>query len=124
MGEILYKDESYKLVGLGMEVHRELGHGFLEAVYQEAFEILLKRDGVPYAREKPIKIKFYDQYLKKEYFADFLCYDKIILEFKAVSELNSSHEAQVLNYLKATGCRLGLLFNFGQLHFTYRRLAL
>ena len=124
MNEILYKDESYKLVGLGMEVHRELGHGFLEAVYQEAFEILLKRDGVPYAREKPIKIKFYDQYLKKEYFADFLCYDKIILEFKAVSELNSSHEAQVLNYLKATGCRLGLLFNFGQLHFTYRRLAL
>ena len=124
MGELLYGDESYKLVGLGMEVHRELGHGFLEAVYQEAFEILLKRDGVPYAREKPIKIKFYDQYLKKEYFADFLCYDKIILEFKAVSELNSSHEAQVLNYLKATGCRLGLLFNFGQLHFTYRRLAL
>ena len=124
MGEILYKDESYKLVGLGMEAHRELGHGFLEAVYQEAYEILLKRDGIPYAREKPIKIKFYDQYLKKEYFADFLCYDKIILEFKAVSELNTSHEAQVLNYLKATGCRLGLLFNFGQPSFTYRRLAL
>lgn len=123
MGEILYKDESYKLVGLGMLVHRELGSGYLEAVYQEAFEIALKQENIPYDREKTLRIKFLGQWLKKEYVADFVCFDKIIVEMKAVSSLTSSHEAQVMNYLKATGCRLGLLFNFGADSFQYRRLV-
>ena len=123
MGEILYKDESYKLVGLGMLVHRELGSGYLEAVYQEAFEIALKQENIPYDREKTLRIKFLGQWLKKEYVADFVCFDKIIVEMKAVSSLTSSHEAQVMNYLKATGRRLGLLFNFGADSFQYRRLV-
>ena len=122
--DILFRDEAYRLVGLGMEVHRELGCGFLEPVYQEAFEILLQRDCIPYEREKLLRIKFKDQYLRKEYLADFVCFDKIVLEFKAVSSLNCTHESQVLNYLKATGLHLGLLFNFGERSFTYRRIVL
>lgn len=123
MGEIVYADESYKLVGLGMMVHRELGDGFLEPVYQEAFEVALKRENVQFVREAPLRIKFLGQYLKKEYFADFVCFGKIIVELKALSALNSSHEAQVMNYLKATGFKLGLLFNFGASSFQYRRLV-
>lgn len=79
MGEILYKEESYKLVGLGMLVHRELGSGYLEAVYQEAFEIALKKEAIPYEREKSLRIKFLGQWLKKEYIADFVCYDKEVI---------------------------------------------
>ena len=121
---LIYPDEAYKLVGLAMEVHRELGCGFLEPVYQEAFEILLKKNGVSYEREKLLPIYFQGERLKKEYYADFVCFDKIIVEFKAVSELTSVHEAQVLNYLKATGFKLGLLFNFGQPSLVHRRIVL
>jgi len=120
---VIYPEESYKLVGLCMKVHGELGCGFLEPVYQEAFEILLKREKVPYAREKRLPIYFMGEMLKKEYYADFVCYDKIILEFKAVSQLTAVHEAQLLNYLKAANLQLGILCNFAQPSFTYRRLV-
>jgi len=121
MAEILFAEESYKLVGLCMKVHGELGCGFLEPVYQEAFEMLLKREKVPYVREKLLPIYFLGEKLKKEYYADFVCYDKIIVEFKAVSQLTDVHEAQVLNYLKAANLQLGLLCNFAQPSFAYRR---
>ena len=111
---LIYSEETYQLVGLAMQVHRELGCGFLEPVYQEAFEILLKKNGVPYEREKLLPIYFMGEKLKKEYYADFVCYGKIIVEFKAVSSLTPVHDAQVMNYLKATRFKLGLLFNFGQ----------
>ena len=121
--ELIYSEETYQLVGLAMQVHRELGCGFLEPVYQEAFEILLKKNGVPYEREKLLPIYFMGERLKKEYYADFVCYGKIIVEFKAVSALSLVHDAQVMNYLKATRLKLGLLFNFGQESLVHRRFV-
>ena len=110
---IIYKEESYKIVGAAFKVYNGLGPGFLEAVYQEALEIEFQRQGIPYEREKDIKI-FYDGIeLKQSYRADFVCYDKIIVELKAVSSLDDTHHAQVYNYLHATGFKLGILLNFG-----------
>lgn len=110
---IIYKEESYKIVGAAFKVYNGLGPGFLEAVYQEALEIEFQRQGIPYEREKDIKI-FYDGIeLKQSYRADFVCYDKIIVELKAVSSLDDAHHAQVYNYLHATGFKLGILLNFG-----------
>ena len=96
-----------------MEVYNTLGPGFLEAVYQEALEIEFKARAIPFAREVPLKIAYKGQSLRKEYVADFICFDEIIVETKATAGLASEHAAQVLNYLKATGKRLGLLVNFG-----------
>jgi len=121
--DLIYPEEAYQLVGLAMRVHRELGCGFLEPVYQEAFEILLRRNAVPFEREKLLPIYFMGEKLKKEYYADFVCFDKIIVEFKAVSELTAVHEAQVMNYLKAAHFKLGLLFNFGQTSLVHRRIV-
>ena len=120
---LMYADETYALIGLCMKVHRELGCGFLEPVYQEAFEMLLKMEGIPYQREKMLPIYFLGQKLNKEYYADFVCYDKIILEFKAVSALTTAHEAQLMNYLKASKMKLGLLCNFAEPSFVYRRFV-
>ena len=111
--EILYKDEVYWIVGTAIEVHRELGPGFLEAVYQEALEIELAERGIPFESQKPLKIKYKSRPLKKEYVADLVCYDKIVVELKAMDKLSSREAAQVLNYLKATGLHVGLIFNFG-----------
>ena len=110
---IIYRQESYEIIGAAFDVYNKLGHGFLEAVYQEAFEIELKKREIPYEREKEIKIYYDGQELKQTYKADFVCYDKIIVELKAVSELDESHHAQVYNYLHATGYKLGILLNFG-----------
>ena len=121
--DLMYADETYALIGLCMKVHRELGCGFLEPVYQEAFEMLLKMEGIPYQREKMLPIYFLGQKLNKEYYADFVCYDKIILEFKAVSALTTAHEAQLMNYLKASKMKLGLLCNFAEPSFVYRRFV-
>ena len=110
---IVYKDESYKIVGAALEVYNKMGHGFLEGVYQECLELEFKKRGIPYEREKDIKI-FYDGIeLKQSYRADFVCYGKIIIELKAVSCLDDAHHAQVYNYLHATGYKLGILLNFG-----------
>ena len=110
---IVYRQESYEIIGAAFDVYNKLGHGFLEAVYQEAFEIELKKREIPYEREKEIKIYYDGQELKQTYKADFVCYDKIIVELKAVSELDESHHAQVYNYLHATNMKLGILLNFG-----------
>ena len=113
MAMVVYKEESYKIIGVAFDVYNKLGHGFLEAVYQECFEMELQKRGIPYEREKEIKI-FYDGVeLKQCYRADFVCYDKIIVELKAVSTLDDTHHAQVYNYLHATGYKLGILLNFG-----------
>jgi GxxExxY protein len=111
--ELLYKDEVYQIIGAAIEVHRELGPGFLEAVYQEAFEIELTGRGIPFEAQKSLTIKYKGRQLKKEYIADLVCYDKIIVELKAIDRLSSRETAQVLNYLKATGLRVGLAINFG-----------
>lgn len=110
---IIYRQESYEIMGAAYDVYNKLGHGFLESVYQEALEIELKKRDIPYEREKNLKI-FYDGIeLKQSYKADFVCYDKIIIELKAVSSLDDAHHAQVYNYLHATGFKLGILLNFG-----------
>ena len=113
MAELIYKEESYALIGCCMEVYNVLGHGFLEAVYQEALDRELKRAGVPFHREVPLEIFYKGEPLNKNYFADFVCFDKIIIETKALPTLLPAHAAQVFNYLKATRLQLGLLVNFG-----------
>ena len=110
---ILFKEESYKIIGAAFKVYNTLGTGFLEAVYQEALEIEFKRQGIPYEREKELKIQYDGIELKQTYKADFVCFGKIIVELKAVSTLDDSHRSQVYNYLHATGYKLGLLLNFG-----------
>ena len=110
---ILFKEESYKIIGAAFKVYNTLGPGFLEAVYQEALEIEFKRQGIPYEREKELKIQYDGIELKQTYKADFVCFGKIIVELKAVSTLDDSHRSQVYNYLHATGYKLGLLLNFG-----------
>ena len=96
-----------------MHVYNVLGPGFLEAVYQEALELEFQKRGIPYEREKELKIYYEGVELKQTYRADFVCYGCVIVELKAVAELDDGNRSQVYNYLKATGYRLGLLFNFG-----------
>ena len=110
---IYLSNESYSITGAAMQVYNTLGAGFLEAVYQEALAIELTKREIPYEREKDLKIYYDGQELKQTYRADFVCYGNIIVEIKAVADLNDSHRSQVFNYLKATGFKLGLLFNFG-----------
>ena len=121
-GKYLYESETYAIIGCAMEVHRHLGCGFLEPVYQEALEIEFQNRGIPFCREKVLEIQYKGSPLQKKYVADFVCFDKIIVELKALSVLSSEHYAQVLNYLKATGYRLGLLINFGAASLEYKRV--
>lgn len=124
MSEIIFKDECFKIIGACFDVYNELGCGFLESVYQEALEIVFKDLNIPYQREKELTISFRKQKLNKTYQADFICYDKIILELKAVSLLDEIHKAQLFNYLKASKLRLGLLVNFGGKSLKYKRIIL
>ena len=113
MAVILFSEESYAIRGACMEVYREKGCGFLEAVYQECVAIELQLQGIPFVAQKPLALDYKTRPLKSRYEPDFVCYDKIILELKAVKELTDDHRAQVQNYLKATKCQLGFLVNFG-----------
>lgn len=110
---LYHSNESYAINGAAMQVYNVLGQGFLESVYQEALAIEFTKRGIPYQREKELKIYYDGKELQQTYRADFVCYDDIIVEIKAVSELDGSHRSQVYNYLKATGFKLGLLTNFG-----------
>jgi GxxExxY protein len=114
MAEILFKEESYKIIGACFEVHKILGHGFKEAVYKDALELELIRLEIPFAREKPYTIIYKEQKLKHYFVADFVLYDTIILEIKIGSYIGDSYIKQTLNYLKASGLRLGIVINFGQ----------
>jgi GxxExxY protein len=114
--ELVYKDEVFAIVGAAMEVYNELGPGFLEPVYQEALEIELETKKLPFEPQKSLRISYKGRLLKKEYFADLIGYGKIIVELKALDRLTTREEAQLLNYLKATGIRVGLLINFGSRH--------
>ena len=111
--ELIYADETYKIRGAIINVYNTLGCGFLEPVYQEALEIEFERMGITYQREVELDIYYDGILLDKKYKADFVCYGKIIVELKAVSELDDGNRAQIRNYLKATGYKLGLLVNFG-----------
>ena len=122
--DLLFKDECYKIVGACMEVHRTLGCGFLEPVYQEALSYEFQRQGIPYEREKEYEINYKGLVLSKTYKVDFLCYGDIIVELKALGQLSKEHMAQVLNYLKASHLKLGLLVNFGTTSLNYERIVL
>ncbi len=109
---LLYAEESFKINGAIYEVHKALGPGLLEKVYQEALEKELKFQGIPFEREKSFTITYKGEELEQKYIADFVIYDKIVVELKAVEELLPVHKAQVINYLAITGLKLGLLVNF------------
>lgn len=113
MVELLYKEEVYAIVGAAMEVYNELGNGFLEAVCQEALAIEMKARDIPFTQQQELRIFYKNQLLRQKYIADFVAFEKIIIEIKAIKQLGPNEEAQLLNYLKATGLRLGLLINFG-----------
>ena len=113
MNDILLKDEVFAVVGAAVAVHSELGPGFLEAVYQEAMEIELRERSIPYDIQKLLPITYRGKTLSKEYIADMVCFDALIVELKALEKLSGREEAQLLNYLKASGLRVGLLINFG-----------
>jgi len=123
MSDFLYKLETYKIIGAAMEVHKELGCGFLEAVYQEALELEFQYQKIPYQREAKLDIYYKEQLLEKYYVADFICYDKVIVELKALSALASEHEAQLLNQLKSTKLKIGLLINFGRQSLEHKRMV-
>ena len=110
---IIYQEESYAIQGAIFAVYKEMGSGFLEAVYQECLERELLTRGIPFKAQAEIKIQYTGTLLNQTYRADLICYDKIILELKAVRNLQPEHSAQLQNYLRATGMRLGLLVNFG-----------
>jgi GxxExxY protein len=112
---------TYAIIGAAMEVHRQLGCGFLEAVYQEALEVELAAHEVPFRRQVTLAVAYKGQQLKCTYCADFVCFDAIIVEIKALAKLSDTEEAQIINYLKATGMELGLLINFGSRSLEYRR---
>lgn len=120
--DILYKNESFRIIGAAMEVHKVLGCGFVEVVYQEALEEEFKKRNIPYEREKELKINYKDKLLSKTFRADFICYDNIILELKAVHEFTDDHYAQIYSYLKASNMPLGILINFGKANLDYYRL--
>ncbi|SCZ87025.1 GxxExxY protein [Nitrosomonas mobilis] len=111
--KILYREEVFAIQGAIFDVYREMGCGFLEAVYQECLAKELRQRGVPFQPQKELILTYKGQALEQRYKPDFICFDKIIVELKAVTELGKAHKAQLFNYLKATGLKLGLLVNFG-----------
>ncbi len=113
MDDILFKDEVYSIVGAAMEVYNQLGNGFLEAVYQESLAFEFRQRGVPFQEHPELRITYKNQVLQQKYIPDFIAYEQIIIELKVMKQLGPNEEAQLLNYLKATGMRLGILLNFG-----------
>lgn len=113
MDDLLLKEEVYSLIGAAIEVHRELGHGFLEAVYQEALEIEMEERNVPNVAQPELLLRYKRRTLKKRYVPDFVCFDEVVVEIEAMKALTEVEEAQLLNYLRATGKRVGVLINFG-----------
>lgn len=122
MSELLYPKESYAIIGAAIEVHKQLGCGFTEPVYQEAFAEELRLREIPFEREKVLTVTYKGKVLTKEFRADFVCYNKIIVELKAVVDFTEEHYAQVYNYLKASEMQLGLLINFGKTSLEYKRI--
>jgi len=122
-GNIIYKELSYKIVELSLEVHNELGCGFLEKVYENAMMLLLEREGISARQQAPADVHFQGKVIG-QYFADILVDNKVILELKTVDVIANIHVAQVLNYLRATGMKLGMILNFGKPRFEYQRLVL
>ena len=118
----IYSSETYNIIGAAMEVHRVLGCGFKEAVYQEALEKEFNLRNIPYVREQSFPVYYKGELLDTNFRPDFVCYDKIIVELKAVSDITDEHYSQVLSYLRACELKLGLLINFGQCELEVKRI--
>ena len=121
--EYLYKDESYKIIGLLFEVHKNLGKGFSEIVYKDALEYEFKINNIPFQREKEFSVNYKDTILIHKFFADFVVFDSIILEIKTVDCFNNAHYNQCLNYLKVSGYELAFLINFNQNSLEHKRIV-
>jgi len=113
VSELKLKEEVYAVIGAAIDVHRELGPGFLESIYQEAMEIELTTRRLPFVAQHPISVRYKGVTLKKQYLADLVCFERIIVEIKALPHLSVTETAQLLNYLKGTGFPMGVLINFG-----------
>lgn len=118
----IYKEENYKIVGILFEVHKNLGKGFSEIVYKDAIEYEFLKQNIPFQREKEFSVKYKDTTLKHKFYADFVVYDKIILEIKTVDCFNNSHYNQCLNYLKISKNKLAILANFNLISLEYKRI--
>lgn len=118
--KILYKDLSYAIVGLAMQVHNKLGYGFLEKVYENALMVQFRRKEIKAKQQAPITV-YFNREVVGDYYADILVEDKIIIELKTAEKISGAHRAQVLNYLKATGLQLAILLNFGKEKLEYER---
>jgi GxxExxY protein len=118
---LIFRREAYAINGACMEVYRTMGNGFLEAVYQECLDLEFKKRGIAFAAQTALSLSYHGQTLKQIYRPDFICFEKIIVEIKAITKLTDEHRAQVINYLKATGFKLGILYNFG--HFPLLEIA-
>jgi len=116
-------EKTYKIIGCAMEVHKELGCGFLEAVYQEALGTEFAYQGIPFKSQPVIRIAYKGKPLEKTYQPDFVCFDEVIVEIKAISSLSGIEEAQLINYFKATGLKVGLLINFGSKSLEHKRFV-
>jgi len=123
MAEIFYKNESYKIIGACIEVHKKLGSGFLESVYAEALELEFKKADISFEREKKLPVYYDNQPLKKYFKADFVCFNSIIIEMKATKFLIEADLRQTINNVKATHYKLGLLINFGTPSLSYERIV-
>ena len=123
MAELLYKEEVFKIVGAAMEVHRVLGPGFLEAVYQEALAIEFRLRKIPFVEFPKLKIEFKGIVLKKYYVPDFLCFDEIIVEIKAIQKCTKDDEAQIINALNSAKKKVGVLINFGEPSLFFQRFV-
>jgi GxxExxY protein len=113
MSELIHAEECYKIIGACFEVYKDKGSGFLEGVFQECLELEFGFRAIPFAAQAPLSLSYKGHFLKQRYVADFLCYESVLVEIKAVEKLTDEHRAQLLNYLNATDLRLGLLVNFG-----------
>ncbi|HMK03860.1 MAG TPA: GxxExxY protein [Ferruginibacter sp.] len=124
MAELLFKEESFKIIGVCMEIHKILGMGLKEANYKDAMEIDFKEHGISYKREEKFAVKYKNKVLRNPYIADFIVFDSIIIEVKSATTIIDTHLAQALSYLAVSGMKLALVINFGERSLTWKRIVL
>ena len=124
MEKVIFKEESYQIIGKCMEVHNNLGAGFLEIVYKDALELEFQKANIPYEREKMYDVNYKGIILPHKFYADFVVFDKIILEVKGKSGISDEFIAQAMNYLKVASLQLALVVNFGELKLSYKRIVM